>query len=377
MNGPGLVAFASTEGGCAHYRAELPARLLHERLGWDTAYTVDIEFGIGGGIGVPGLPDPDVIVLAGGWSATPPDLVEAARAVGQTVLVDSDDWPWLPTENPHYTPNGGTNKVATMRAADGVTVSTPYMAHGLAEHFPNQPLTICRNFIDPTWYAKANAVNRARTHHEGGPLKVAYRGFLCGFHDADVRTLRGLLPADDLFEYVHIGADPRGRTFAELARLPHASVEDRPATEYGPAYFDALAGVDLALIPLAPRPFNAAKSNIAALEWLAAGVLPIYLGPRHEEFHGIPCLPRNEPRALPRLLEEYRAAGGTFRREEVDHIWTEIEALRLTRETASLVWANAIFRACGRHEANTPAPPRHHIHAGELLQFLEDATAPE
>lgn len=311
MSGP-YVAFASTEGGCAHYRAELPARLLFEELGWDTAYTVDLEFGSAGGIGIPGQADPDVVILGAGWAMTPPELIALAQEAGQTVLADCDDWPYLPPENPAYNPNAGTHKIASMRATDGVICSTAYMVRGLAEHFDTRrerfELELARNFIDPRWYIDAGVVNRARLHnpYPDAPLKVGFRGLLNGFHDADVRLLAGRLPVDGSVEYVHIGADPRGHSFADLTGVPAELIEERPAQPFGPRYFELLAGIDVGLVPLASRPFSAAKSNIAGLEWLAAGVPIIHVGPHHAEFNLLGGYVNVAPARVGRALEGYR-----------------------------------------------------------------------
>lgn len=297
-----LIGFASTGGGCAHYRAELPARMV-AATGLDTCWTDhDLMFGSEGGMGfdVTGVnfsPScsgrivfdhddargvdvvcPDVIVLAAGWVRAHPDVLAAASRNGQRIVTDCDDWPWLPPENPHaieigtvWQWNAGEAKLASMRSADACTVSTDYMMRLCDSR--EVVASVCRNMIDPTRYANARLSNTYKVRGPfRGPLVIGYRGMLAGFHDGDVETLRGCLPTENV-RYVHVGADPRGKTFAEVAGVDPALVDNRPACEFADYSTGRdLVGVDVAVIPFASRPFSQAKSNIAGLEWTAAGV---------------------------------------------------------------------------------------------------------
>lgn len=283
------VGFVSSEGGCLHYRAELPARVigLHAEIEarWGNDLTVNTEGDAPIGLYDPSEPDqdwiPHVIVLAGGLpTGLGADVINRARASGQRVVCDCDDWPWLPESNPHHIANGGNLKLGALLAADAVTCSTPTIKGKLAEH--GIDATMIRNTIEPGRYRDERAHNLERLAGADAPeFVVGYRGLLAGFHDADLAILGGLLPTENV-RYVHVGADPRSEhNLADLTGIPQPLVEERPAVafdDYGPA----LAGIDLALIPLADRPFSAAKSAIAALEWHAAGVP--WLASDHPEF---------------------------------------------------------------------------------------------
>jgi len=219
--------------------------------------------------------DPAIVVLAGGWPVKfGADRIRWAQRGGQKIVCDCDDWPWLPTTNPHYEIGAAERKLGALRQADAITCSTPFIQQGLAEY--DIDATLCRNIIDPRRYDFSRGYNRPNPDWNITPphderLVVGYRGMLCGFHDDDVRAARGQLPIEHT-RYVHVGADPRERkSFAQLARVPAADVERRdavPFDDYGPQ----LDGIDIAIIPYANRAFSAAKSNIAALEWTAAGV---------------------------------------------------------------------------------------------------------
>lgn len=345
-----LIGFASTEGGCAHYRAELPARMLRDR-GLDAFAGGDLYLYPGGPIAIASDPadereaaadgwrEPDVLVLAGGWpTKLGPDVIRAARACGQRVVVDCDDWPWLPAGNPHHVLGGGDYKLAAMRAADHVTASTPFLVDALARH--RIDATLCRNSIDAARYADARAVNVDRP--DASRMIAGYRGMLAGFHDADVRTLAGQLP-DDL-ALMHVGADPREhKSFARLARVAPERVATRAAVvfdEYGPQ----LRGVDLALVPYALRQFSRAKSNIAAMEWTAAGVP--WVGAANDE---LALLDDLTPRLVDavgwsRVIDELRDPANRAR------CWAnQLAGLArfLEREPFARTWADVVLDASG------------------------------
>lgn len=345
--GPGvLIGFASTEGGCAHYRAELPATLL-AAAGFDTVWTVDLVVGSRGGFAFPrddgSKVEPDVVVLAGGWPACDARLITATRQNGQRVIVDCDDWPQLPTDNPHYAgAQMGAAKARTMLAADAVTCSTRYLQDHLARRW-KVSASVCRNVIDVTRYADVHAGNRARSNVPRRSVTVGYRGMLCGFHDDDVRELRQRLPAS--VKYVHAGADVRGDTFANITRLPAELVTDRAAV-----LFDRLpmllAGVDLAVIPFAARPFSQAKSAIAALEWTAAGVP--WVATAQPEYARLYRPAVHSPARLAALVERY-ADAPAVRAELLER---QTAAARLARlenaHDVARAWSQVVDRVVGR-----------------------------
>lgn len=275
------IGFCSTWGGCFHYRCELPAITLAER-GYNTwaAQEIDID-PTTGRFGFPlseteGF-EPDIVVLAGGHPRQGPEIIRAARHNGQRIIVDCDDWPSLPASNPHYTANMGQEKLAAMSAAEAVIYSTAFL-HENCE-IGTTPAFVARNMIRTSDYRQAAIANERRRAERGEPFIVGYRGMLAGFHDADVAELRGQLPAD-VATYLHVGADPRGKTFANITACS-GLVRERFAVAFDEGYPNTLAGVDFAVIPYDGRPFSQAKSNIAGLEWSAAGV-PFLTSPHPE-----------------------------------------------------------------------------------------------
>lgn len=304
--------------GVAYYRALLPARTI-ETLGHHVVCSDIVRQTPAGTIALGVVSadasapeigvEPDVIVLVGGVTYDiDPDLIDDARANGQRVLVDCDDLPFLPQKNHAWRPDFAQRRVRAIGQADGVICSTPYIEQRLRSRSRVQ--WISRNTIDTAPYnetSKRNvALARARRRARQPVIRVGWRGGT-PWHDGDVRELRGVASAyTDSVRYVHVGhIDPRHRligcshdtdsidagatvwcgeclakrpvteplppTFAQLAGLDDDDVETRelvPMAEYQ----QSLGGVDLAVVPLAPVPFNYAKSCVAALEWTAAGV---------------------------------------------------------------------------------------------------------
>jgi glycosyltransferase involved in cell wall biosynthesis len=303
-----LIGFASTVGGVLYYRCQLPAiEIRAAREDFEVFVGTEVDVSPGGRIGIAtsserGV-DPDVLILAGGHpSSVGATAIRDARRKGQWVVCDCDDWPELPSDNPHWRPGLADRKLAALRAASAVSVSTPYLQDCLRASLIRS--TVIRNRIVAEHFAQP------RTSPGTGLARVAYRGYLGGFHDGDVLQLSGegleALPA----RWIHVGATDEGKRFGDLAGV--SDVVERPAVPFGDAYPPLLADVDLAVIPFSPRPFSQAKSNIAALEWSAAGV-PWVASP-HPEF-----VPLDQNAIVPRgvWLERLTRALRLRRREQL------------------------------------------------------------
>ena len=286
-----LVGFASPASGCLYYRALVPALMLRGR-GYRVVATDDLIIGTDGGFAFPAgdnCPsecEPDVVVLAGGWpSDQAHHFIRRTRATGQRVIVDCDDWPEPPAENPYATEHALRDHLAAMLEAHSVTTSTQYLRDALAAR--GIGAFLARNIIDPATFRWARRQNELREERRDAgeelELRAGVRGMLCGFHDADVLELAGKLPPGP--RYVHIGYDPRGVTFETLTGTPAEGVPARPFFD---GYPELLAGIDVGLIPFARRPFSMAKSAIAGLEWSAAGVP--WVASHHPEFRRLDSL---------------------------------------------------------------------------------------
>lgn len=301
----------------AYYRAGVPGRLLRARghhaavsdSGQLTpAGTIALRLDAHDELGRVVAWEPDAVLLTGGWaSATPLQMIEEARANGQRVLVDVDDWPWIPPGNPHYDQRLAGAKLAAITRSDALVCSTPAIADGLTSRgHVSVPTIVSRNVIEPELYEPARIANvrrrgwaRARARKGG---RVAYRGAVA-YHDADVRLLRGWL--DDLLvnfssHAVHVGHDPSAPSFSGTACVSPSRLITRPLVTMA-EYAYNLARVEVAVVPLSLEPFSLAKSNAAGLEWCAAGVP--FVASDHPEYRE---LTGSVPRGIARDYGKWR-----------------------------------------------------------------------
>jgi glycosyltransferase involved in cell wall biosynthesis len=142
--------------------------------------------------------------------------------------------------------------------ADGVTVSTPYLA-ALVRQYVDKPIEVIPNAIDVSWYERTQA--RAKRTVRG--LTVGWMGGLRP--DADVsqmaeawRRLARRYPALRFVVQGYLPEPIKRAVGNRLTALPWMDVH---------AYPRGLVNVDIGCCPLADTPFNRAKSAIKAYEW--------------------------------------------------------------------------------------------------------------
>lgn len=326
-----------TPGGAGWYRCHLPAKYLNQNgieaivapvpivkesgelclVGWDDQRYEDF----------------DVIVIQRWMSDKAEDTIHKARAAGQVIVNDLDDWyaglsPFngaFEASHPrrslgvnremarrlkiNYTEPFNVNDYAkAIRASSGVTVSTPFLAErykGLGK------VELVRNAIDldcwvPHEVAETDHPNlgwMGSTSHRSGDLEVL-RGVLepfCEKHDVKL---------------VHAGHVEGGLPFEDLAGMSSDRIIREPSVPARsvPRLFDQ---IDVGIVPLRPIAFNDAKSAINGMSCSAAGV-PFVASPSPEytwaqKAHGLGVTarkPKEWTYHLERLLdpEERRVA---------------------------------------------------------------------
>lgn len=290
-----ILYVSADQGGCRHYRCLLPAQEL-SRNGHNVLVAGSVVVLRDGELAAVSAHDTkaiakdfDVVVFQRWMHEDGPRVIRRARALGQAVINDVDDWFFgIPTSNagfhalhPKTDPGHNVDHYRRVLAASSaLTVSTPYLAQRLASM--DVPTYVLRNAIDLHRWSPQN-----RTTAPGSPfLAVGWLGHVGYRADGDLGTLRGVLgpwlDTNSDWRFLHVGAsrlDPR-RDEPDPEHLPllaaaigvdpdridvraQCNIVDLPS-EY--------ARFDLGLAPLEDCPFNRAKSWIKMLEYSAAGV---------------------------------------------------------------------------------------------------------
>ena len=253
-------------GGAGWYRCRLPATLLAEH-GHVVRHVGKIGTSKSGEIMAAEMDSNkcedgfEVVVFQRWMRDVLSDVVLRARAVGQIVIQDVDDWYWgldpanaafesshpgnNPTENREHYRQGLT-------VASAITVSTPYLAERLHRMVPRVPIYVLRNAIDlDRW--EPHAIRWTDKPVIGWVGATAWRS-------GDLEILKGILgpfvEKHDL-HVIHSGATVKG-TFAKRTGVDPTRVIERPMASIH-LYPLLWSGFDVALAPLREVPFNHAK----------------------------------------------------------------------------------------------------------------------
>jgi glycosyltransferase involved in cell wall biosynthesis len=201
------------------------------------------------------------------------DHIKKAKAIGQIVINDLDDWYWgLSTENtawrsshPKTNPDENINHYkGVLNSSTVVTVSTPYLADRL-KAFVHCPIVVLYNTIDVSSFAPVE-------HTDSTVPVVGWVGSTA-HRSGDLETLRGIMaPLYNAGEIKlqHSGAHAYAPSVASKWMLPDEAVATLPATD--PENYPSLLTMEVGIAPLNDIPFNHAKSDIKLLEYSAAGI---------------------------------------------------------------------------------------------------------
>lgn len=278
------VLFVTADmGGCRLYRCSLPGLELHNAghtvlvcgdmavdkttgeiyAAENGSYTKEIHF--------------EVVVLQRFMRSDAPEIIRRARASGQVVINDVDDWfDGLPQSNKaffstHPKLNGDRNREhyrRALQASSAVTVSTPYLAERIQASV-GCPVVAIRNAPDPRRWPT--------TFPSDGPLVFGWVGAVGYRSPGDLTQLSGVvgpfMAQHPEARFVHIGASTPAET-TEVAGVlgiqnpeqvesrPFCPIDDLPVQMWD---------VDVFLAPLENNPFSLAKSAIKAQEASASG----------------------------------------------------------------------------------------------------------
>lgn len=304
-------------GGAGWYRTALPAEALKRYSNGEVETVIGPDCGYkeGGGLAVRTWRnevhnDCDVIVLQRWMEETAVEATLKARAAGQIVVNDVDDWyDGLDPQNrafwythPKFSPEANRNIYRkAVASSSAITVTTPFLHDKLKRL--GRPVYLLPNAID---------LERWDVQDVTGQAKIGWVGST-GFRSRDLQELRGVLGPflnrHDL-EFVHAGAAPG----LGAAGLELGVDENRTSTVSMCSIYDypkLFEGFNVGLAPLSDVPFNHAKSAIKGLEYAASGIpfvasrAPAYMDLAHRYGVGlIAHRPKHWIRHLEHLLDE-------------------------------------------------------------------------
>lgn len=271
--------------------------------------------------------DCDVIVFQRWMNKEGPRVMEQAKAAGQVVVNDVDDWYWgLDQRNlayrfcdPKVNPESNRDHYwKTCLASDLITVSTPFLAAKM-DSMPN--VALVRNALDlDRWDYNPRETNEPVFGWTGS---VKHRS-------GDLETMIGILGPflkQHNLKFRHVGHWGIGPTAGDIAGVPSelqltspiASILDYPAL---------FSGIDIGIVPLNKIPFNEGKSCLKGMEYAAAGIP--FVAERTPEYkwlqeeHGIGLTaskPREWLKQMERLLDpNFRLAEATKNRSNLRHL---------------------------------------------------------
>jgi glycosyltransferase involved in cell wall biosynthesis len=199
--------------------------------------------------------------------------VPMARANGQKIINDLDDWYWgLDTSNmafrhnhPKHNKIENTNFYKTILArSDIVTVSTPYIQDRIS-NFVRCPIVVLENTVDISRF-KQIKYRKTTSPTLGWVGSTAHRS-------KDIETLKGILPPmvnEGIVHLYHGGAHDSAPSFSSRLGIEEHLVTTRPLQPAGE--YPSLLTMDVGIVPLNKTPFNMAKSDIKGLEYAASGI---------------------------------------------------------------------------------------------------------
>jgi hypothetical protein len=261
-------------GGCAYYRCMLPKGSLGNPMsdfgrpawtgqhGYGVRLTKDLaRFGY------------DIVVMKMMMQRWVPSEMEAAKSIGQKLIVDIDDhYDGLHEDNLAYKKTDpATNKISNrdyynqvIELADLVTVSTPF----LYEYYKDRgvkEIRLTRNGINPNQFDKRKHISTIK------PV-IGWVGSM-HWRSGDAETLAPwfgeFLEQHDLL-FHHAGHMPDAKLFWDAAQINPERVMLSPMRII--AEYNQMFNMDIGIVPLNDIDFNKAKSTIKGLEYAASNI---------------------------------------------------------------------------------------------------------
>lgn len=203
-----------------------------------------------------------------------PEYFEKAKALGQTIIFDIDDWfHGLPTTNiafqtthPDRDALWNRNHMLQMYSrCHGLICSTTFLTDYYKKKNPRTYEVF--NSVDPDFFIR-------RVDVGGWKPTVGWVGIMI-WRSGDIETLQGwlgnFLEKHDL-KFYHAGMTYENpKEFAEIAKTNPDRLFGVPGCS--PQFYgNILMPMDIGIVPLNKLPFNDAKSGLKGIEYAATGV---------------------------------------------------------------------------------------------------------
>lgn len=343
------------EGACGAYRMEWPARALkaqghdvHVKRDW--SYQALWRSSVFGDrvVGLAETIKADVVVLQRPLQRNRVELISAMQDQGVAVVVEiDDDFHEIHPRNPAWRGSNplrepDRNRDWLLKAcdrADLVTVTTPALAERYGRH---GRVAVLPNYVPESYLStKPGAYTEMFMARPSG-LLLGWSGSVAT-HPDDLQvtgdTCQSVLDATGARFHV-IGTGVKVAEKLGLAKEP-------TATGWVPieAYPEAMAQLDVGIVPLAPTRFNEAKSWLKGLEYASVGVpfVASATGPYRELARlGIGWTaetPGGWERNVTALLTDH------VLREEMGSRWQDMVAESFTIEANAFKWLESWARA--------------------------------
>lgn len=217
--------------------------------------------------------DCDIIYMQRVMFEDVPERIKAARAAGQIIINDLDDWYWglspsngaWKASHPKNSPKENVNHYKKcLSVSTLVTVSTPYLAERISA-WVDRPIVLIPNFVDVQKFP-------VRQQSTSDIPIVGWVGST-GHRSNDLETMRGILGPlveDKQIKLHHSGHLDGAPSFAQGVGVAPSVVSTLPMA--APNQYQHLFKFDVGLVPLSSTPFNRAKSAIKGLEYASAGI---------------------------------------------------------------------------------------------------------
>ena len=228
--------------------------------------------------------DCDVIVMQRWMHSDVAYKIERAKAYGQIIINDLDDWFWgMDPKHHSYKSLFAHNRDPlenldhyrmTLKRSSVVTVSTPFLADKLCQ-FVDCPIVIVENYVDLMKF-------KFPKDHTGNDPVIGWVGATHS-RSGDLETVSSALRTLERrgYKFHHSGhydnsehelANPElyVPSFAEVTGLNPENVTTSPLV--GPNDYPDVFTFDIGIAPVSQVAFNEAKSCIKAMEYAASGV---------------------------------------------------------------------------------------------------------